>query len=542
MKKSSALPIADSITLSDRPRGLPREAWTVAISRLLVSAILLALSNLSSNALVLKSSALLPAVRDSSAIALIWSLGIVFTLQLWPGIWRETTKFVVSVVDIALVLTLFSLTGGISGTLAVLPFLLLIGNAYQLSGRTALALVWLLILLTLLISGLQDITWISSRTLIYLVALLTVAFLADNLVRNRERAARWSAAREQQIIDLNALNQEIIQQSDTGLLVLDRQHRVLFSNPNGRAMIDLRNDDELPTPLDLLRPELADVLHAQDPKQEKEVHLSAADGSGKKRSFLVHQVALPNTPYNLLSLRDATILRERQREVQMAALGRLAANIAHEIRNPLSAIRHAAQLLGERSLNESEKRLLTIVDRESQRLNRIVDSVLEMARPRAAHPEPIALAAWLPALLHQLREDPSMQDLHSSLDVSNHLPLASCDPEQLRQIFTNLVLNATRYGRKDDQVVQVDISVILSPERDALEIRVRDHGPGIAEEDLERIFEPFFTTESLGTGLGLPLVRELLRANGADIEARNHRQGGAEFLFTLPTWRLGTPV
>ena len=192
--------------------------------------------------------------------------------------------------------------------------------------------------------------------------------------------------------------------------------------------------------------------------------------------------------------------------------------------------------------NESEKRLLTIVDRESQRLNRIVDSVLEMARPRAAHPEPIALAAWLPALLHQLREDPSMQDLHSSLDVSNHLPLASCDPEQLRQIFTNLVLNATRYGRKDDQVVQVDISVILSPERDALEIRVRDHGPGIAEEDLERIFEPFFTTESLGTGLGLPLVRELLRANGADIEARNHRQGGAEFLFTLPTWRLGTPV
>ncbi|MEY2341781.1 nitrogen regulation protein NR(II) [Acidithiobacillus sp. IBUN Pt1247-S3] len=521
---------------------LQMEAWSIAISRLLVSVVLVLISTLSTNTLILESSGLAPAVRDTSTVALIWSLGILFTLQLWPNFWQDASKLFTSIIDIALVLTLFTLTGGLSGTLAVLPLLLLIANAYQLRGRAALAIVWILILLILLISGLQDIEWLSSRTLIYIVALLTVAFLADNLVRSRERNAIWSAAREQEIIDLNTLNREIIQQTDAGLLVLDRQHRVLFSNPIARAMIDFQNDVGLPEALDLLRPELADFLYTQGSRSEKELQLSAPDGIGKKRSFWVQSVALPNTPYNLITLRDATILRERQREVQMAALGRLAANIAHEIRNPLSAIRHAAQLLGERTLNDSEKRLLNIIDRESQRLNRIVDSVLEMARPRAAHPEPISLAAWLPVVLNQLREDPGLKDLQIALDAPNSLPLASCDPEQLQQVFANLLLNAARYGRAEDGTLQVDIAVRFLADRGELEIRVRDHGPGIPQENMERIFEPFFTTESLGTGLGLPLVRELLRANQADIEIRNHRGGGAEFIFKLSEWHLGTPL
>lgn len=540
MKKSFASPTSDGTMQAVNQHRLTMGVWSLALSRLLVSTALVLISTLSSKSLIFEPAGPSAAVRDTSVIALLWSLGILFTLQLWPGFWQERNKLFISIIDMALVLTLFALTGGLSGTLVILPLLLLIANAYQLRGKAALAFVWILILLIFLISGWQDIEWFSSRTLMYLVALLTVAFLADNLVRNRERAAIWNAAREQEILDLNALNQEIIQQSDVGILVLDRQHRTLFSNPIARAMINLPQDSELPEALDLLRPELAGFLYAKAPQSEKELVLSAADGG--KRSFWVQSIPLPNTPYTILTLRDATILWERQREIQMAALGRLAANIAHEIRNPLSAIRHAAQLLGERALKKSESRLLSIIDRESLRLNRIVDSVLEMARPRAAHPEPISLSAWLPVVLNQLREDPLLKDLQVKLDIPNSLPLASCDSEQLQQIFANLLVNAARYGQGEEQIRQVDISVVAFRDREELEIRVRDHGPGIPEENLERIFEPFFTTESQGTGLGLPLVRELLRANHGDIGVQNHRNGGAEFWFRLREWHLGTPL
>ncbi|MEL5848689.1 MAG: ATP-binding protein [Candidatus Igneacidithiobacillus chanchocoensis] len=520
--------------------GLTPPSKAIALYRLVIAAVLTFFSQYPQLQILPSHSPWLPALRSAAILALIWSFGLLLSSQIYQRAWPQWTRILVVSVDTLFVLYLFYCSGAISGPLAILPLLLLIANVYQVRGHIALIQVWVTIVAVIVINFLRLGQLSSGEVLIYGLALFAVAYLADNLVRNRERSARQDALRAQEILDLNTLNREIIRQFDAGLLVLDRQDRVLFSNPLARDLAQLPEDVDHPYVLDQVQPDLGEFLRHADAIPERELSIRTTKMVSGKQLLWLRSVALANTPFRLLTLRDASSLREKQREAQMAALGRLAANIAHEIRNPLSAIRHAAQLLAERSLDTGGERLLKIIDRESQRLNRIVDSVLEMSRPRAAHPAPIALAAWLPQILSQLREDPSLHDLHVELHSNDGLPLVSCDPEQLQQVFTNLLLNAAQHGKPPGQTLRVEILLTPVQNQRAVEIRVRDYGQGIPEENLERIFEPFFTTESLGTGLGLPLVRELLRANRSDIEARNHRQGGAEFVFSLPELQLGT--
>ncbi|WP_312263164.1 ATP-binding protein [Candidatus Igneacidithiobacillus taiwanensis] len=524
--------------VADSPSRLTPPAKAIALYRLVIAAVLTFFTQYPQLQILPSHSPWLSALRSAAILALIWSFGLLLSSQIYPRAWPQWTRILVVSVDTLFVLYLFYCSGAISGPLAILPLLLLIANVYQVRGHVALIQVWVTIVAVIVINFLRQGQLGSGGVLIYSLALFAVAYLADNLVRYRERSAQEDALRAQEILDLNTLNREIIRQFDAGLLVLDRQNRVLFSNPLAQELAQLPADTN-PYVLDQVQPDLGEFLRHADTIPERELSIRTTKMASGKRLLWLRSIALANTPFRLLTLRDASSLREKQREAQMAALGRLAANIAHEIRNPLSAIRHAAQLLAERSLDASGERLLQIIDRESQRLNRIVESVLEMLRPRAAHPAPIALTAWLPQILSQLRADPSLLDLQVELHGDDGLPLVSCDPEQLQQIFTNLLLNAAQHGKPPGQPLRVEILLTPMQNQRAVEIRVRDYGQGIPEENLERIFEPFFTTESLGTGLGLPLVRELLRANRADIEARNHRHG-AEFVFSLPEWQLGT--
>ncbi len=509
----------------------------IAWYRLLVAIILVIISYLPRQNLWSMPPDELRALHGIAILALLWSLGVLIANKVISASHPQGLRLGIGLMDAILVLAFFYVSNGLAGPLAILPLLLVIANAYQLRGALALAQLWILIPLTILISLLRTGEVITVPTLIYALALVAVAFLADNLVRNRERSARRDAEQAREIFDLNALNREIIQQVDTGLMVLDRQHRILFSNPLARQMIHLAEEPALPVALDLFRPDFAELLNHGGDQDEWEVQVSG-DADLRARSLLVRTSSLPGTPFRLLSLRDGTALRERQREQQMAALGRLAANIAHEIRNPLSAIRHAAQLLAEQALESRALRLLNIIERESRRLDHIVDAVLQMARPRPAHPQPISLASWLHTTLQQLVADPAIASVAIQYEIPESLPLVACDPEHLQQILANLLRNTAQHGHLPEQHGQVSITA-RTVSGGGVELRLRDWGPGIAKENLERIFEPFFTTASLGTGLGLAMVRELLLANGSRIELRNHPDGGAEFSFVLPQWNLG---
>ena len=535
-------------SMAGRERVLPaqgtpeRRLLGIGSYRLLIAATLVILFHLPKGSIPVLADTNTHALRIIGLVSIVWSflylLLLRFSLPALSGPWRNGIPVAM---DTALVIALLHYSDGLTGPFAILPLLLLVSTAHVLRGRATFLYVSVLVVLLLAVTFLDTGRILHAppigQIFVYLLALLAIAFLADSLVRSLERSDRLARQRGREILDLNVLNQEIIQQVDSGILVLDRQNRVVLSNPAAQRMTGYENWKNLPVALDLVQPRLALALRQHGSQTDSELSVAIGGKStADAYTLLMRAIALPQGPYRLLILQDATALRERQREVQMAALGRLAANIAHEIRNPLSAVRHANQLLEELVTEPGSLHLFHIIERETLRISRIIDSVLEMARPTPAHPEPINASSWLPVMIQQLQEDPTLARLDIDLHFPPAPPVLFADPEHLRQIFTNLLANAALHGGIQENKIPVDIHIGRADHEGRILVTVRDHGAGIPADLMERIFEPFFTTDSRGTGLGLSMIRELLRLNQGTVSCRNHPESGAEFEISLPEW------
>ncbi len=515
--------------------------WGVSAYRLLLAAAIAVLVRLPFSKSILDADAHKHPLIVLTLVAAGTSLFyVLFLLMRFPGqtrwhIWLQV------LMDTVLVLLLLRYGGGINGPFSILPFLLLVSVASLLRGRGAVLFVWVLLLLLVLESlqgGMTGVHPPLGQLFIYNLALVAVAVLADSLVRSLDRDHRLALQRDQELFNLNVLNREIVEHMDVGVLVLDKHNRVILSNPIARKLSGYRFWGNVPVALDLVQARLAAMLiENQGNDTEVLVPLGPEDPAlrGQATSLMVRKITLPGSPYRLLLLRDASVLRAMEREAQLAALGRLAANIAHEIRNPLSVIRHAANLLDESMENAGSRHLFEILERETVRINAIVESVLEMARPGPAHLEPIALSSWLPKLIVQLQADPQLADMHVLVQDIPMSLLSYADPAQLRQVVWNLLHNAAQYAVDEDGLVRVEISAERYG-KEQIMLTLRDFGPGIRPEVMERIFEPFFTTNSRGTGLGLPMVRELIQMNNGRVLCENHPKCGAIFKIFLPCW------
>jgi signal transduction histidine kinase len=225
-------------------------------------------------------------------------------------------------------------------------------------------------------------------------------------------------------------------------------------------------------------------------------------------------------------------LRERER---LAAIGAMAAGLAHEIRNPLGAIKGAAQYLDPKRFgsNEEAEFLQVIID-ETNRLNSVVSQFLDYARPFRPNFQPTDVndVVRKTAKLFEARETPS-SPLEIVLD--EHLPVIDADTEQLKQVILNLVLNGVEATA--DRTKAVTVSTRHVPERDVIELRVKDRGCGIPREDLDRIFIPFFTTKSHGTGLGLAVCHRIIMNHNGTIHPESQNNRGTEFVIRLPVRR-----
>jgi two-component system sensor histidine kinase PilS (NtrC family) len=230
-------------------------------------------------------------------------------------------------------------------------------------------------------------------------------------------------------------------------------------------------------------------------------------------------------------LEDTDRLRREAQQVKLAALGRLTANIAHEIRNPLSAISHAAQLLAEDAGDPATQRLTRIIADNTRRLDRMVQEVLDLNRRDRAEPVDIRLHEWL---AHFADEFAEVEHLPAALPVDcPQGAMARFDEGQLHQVLWNLCRNGWRFGRK--RADSLRLSVVQAGEVWALE--VRDDGPGVPAEDASKLFEPFFTTDAKGTGLGLYIAREICAGNDSVLEyvpTLSPGQTGACFRIIFP--------
>jgi two-component system, NtrC family, sensor histidine kinase HydH len=218
------------------------------------------------------------------------------------------------------------------------------------------------------------------------------------------------------------------------------------------------------------------------------------------------------------------------RASKLAVLGELAAVMAHEIRTPIGILRSSAQMLAREPDLSSEARELTgFIESETERLNRLVSTLLDSARPRAPKLQPTDLHAIIRHSIDLLTVQAEKKGIHISLNLDESHPLVEVDTEQMTQVLLNLVLNAL-------QILPNGGQVAISTRENAgrLIVEIADDGPGIPLDELSRVFDPFFTKREGGVGLGLAVVQQIIASHGGQIHAGKSTLGGALFTITLP--------
>jgi two-component system sensor histidine kinase PilS (NtrC family) len=224
----------------------------------------------------------------------------------------------------------------------------------------------------------------------------------------------------------------------------------------------------------------------------------------------------------VIVLEDIQRAQDQAQQVKLAALGRLTANIAHEVRNPLSSISYAAELLQEAQHDPAQARLIQIILDNTARLNRIVQDVMQLNRRDRVNAEMIDLAKHLPVfaeeLCHAKRLPQSTIEIVAPLECK-----VSFDRGHLDQVLWNLGQNALRYSQ--NKITSVQLQVAFSPDNGQIILEIKNDGPGVDAETALKLFEPFFTTDAGGTGLGLFIGRELCEANGAVLEYKPQDDG-----------------
>ena len=209
-------------------------------------------------------------------------------------------------------------------------------------------------------------------------------------------------------------------------------------------------------------------------------------------------------------------MQAQARQMKLAALGRLTANIAHEIRNPLSAISHATELLQEEpALNETVTRLLTIIHENGRRLDRMVNDVLKLNRGDRAHREVFKVGDYLKTFAEQFCQIEKMPQSLIALELAAD-PEVSFDRSHLNQVMWNLCRNALRHCRRQEASIRIAVDLIGGG--NIVKLDVVDDGPGVPPALRNQLFEPFFTTVSSGTGLGFYIAREVCEANDATLD------------------------
>ncbi len=360
------------------------------------------------------------------------------------------------------------------------------------------------------------------------IVTLGVGPLSRSLRESEERVRQ----REVHVANLAELNQFIVQHLRESILVVDENDTIRLINESAAQLL-MQGPVEPGTPLGEVSPRLLYLLgtwrrHSYD-WQMSSLSVLAADGGSIVQPHFV-SIDLPGKGPTLIFLEDTTLIAERVQQTKLAALGRLSASIAHEIRNPVGAMSHAAQLLAEDpSLTPQEKRLTDIITSNGDRVSTIIDNVLQLSRRDSTRQERIELNAWLREFLTEFRQTSQIGD-----DTLSFNPLIQdlevrVDPSHLHQLMWNLCENALKYGRSSgaDGAIEIYTGRIATSERPYLE--VQDRGPGIPVPDAERIFEPFFTAGKGGTGLGLFIARELAQCNRAILSYEPRSGGGSVF-------------
>lgn len=337
-------------------------------------------------------------------------------------------------------------------------------------------------------------------------------------VKTTEQLAR---AQADTILDLRHLNELIVQRMRTGIIVITHEGAIRLLNDASRDLLGITDK----RPFWLIEPLFKRlVTWKQNPNIEIDHFQRDADHPNISISFAKLQ---PRDQSDIIIfVEDTGRMHQQAQQLKLASLGRLTASIAHEIRNPLGAISHAAQLLEENpSLEPPDKRLLTIIHNHTQRVNSIIETILELSRRRPSNVKHIKLSELISQCLDE-REMHSEKDKDQITVDYSAQSVIELDVSQMKQVLHNLIDNGLRYSGQETNRRTLSIVIGKSPDTDQTYIDIEDNGIGVPEDQVKNLFEPFYTTENSGTGLGLYIAKELCEANRTQLSYLTDRSGG----------------
>lgn len=446
----------------------------------------------------------------------------------------KQSLFVTFFIDIVAIIAIADSTGGIKSGLEILLVVIVAGSSIMLTGQIATLLTALASLFMLADTyRLIEQTHLSSSSVFHTGILGFVLFGTNFFIQTLVQRIRKSqlqaevnaveAQRQQQ------LNQLIVQRMQTGIVVCDSQGFISTLNQSAKELLLDRDNTteslyELPP---ALKSQLKHWLHS--PQQR----LPSFKINNSSIDIQANFSALNSEEEILIFLENNQKLSARAQEIKLASLGRLTASIAHEIRNPLSAISHSAQLLKESpQLDEGDKKLSHIIEKHCKRVNQVIENVLQVSRRSTPTPDTLSLQDWL----RQFIEDYKNTKPNCSIELisPSEACLTTVDFSQLQQVLTNLIDNGLRYSLQHTGQATLRLFLDIDSVNQLPYLDIIDEGEGINEQQHSHLFEPFYTTEAQGTGLGLFIAREMCEANQIRIHYLFNNQQKSCFRLHFP--------
>lgn len=440
--------------------------------------------------------------------------------------WQKRFNFQLSsqvLVDVVGVGLIMYIAGGVSSGLGVLLLVSLAAASLVGRGRLVLfysALATLAALLTqsygVVIGRFEHASVVQAGFISagFFATAILARLLGQRVMINEDLARRRGEALDNQI----RISRRVVERMQDGVLIVGPDGMIVRRNPVAEAMLGLPGEE--PVALASYVPNLAAALRGWLGGSQEMVMFSGADARDLRARF---ERTTSSDGEVLIFLEDLGRVKERAQQMKLASLGRLTASIAHEIRNPLSAISHAGELLREERRGEMQDRLLRILNDNVVRLDRIVKDVLELGRQNRAQPELLRLDEFCAVFVEHFLAAENLAPDTVRLVAPQSIDICF-DRSHLNQVLWNLVSNGLRHSSRGPGAVRLEPAVAYGDGR--VELHVVDDGPGVPETTREQVFEPFFTTHHQGTGLGLFIARELCAANGASLELAPNSPGG----------------
>jgi two-component system sensor histidine kinase PilS (NtrC family) len=449
---------------------------------------------------------------------------------------RQFAAVAMVLYDIGALTWLMYLSDGVGSGIGVVILVAVAAGAVLLTGRVSAFVAAIATIAVLYEEFLVSFAPPDYRSDYFQAGILGVIYFAtaiaiQSLSQRLRQTEITSLTRAAEVADLERVNRSIIQRMRTGIIVVDGKDQARLLNQSARSLLGLAARAETPLPipaalLTRLRTWRADTS-ARTPAFE--INSTTPE---IRANFSAVRPERPDADV-IVFLEDTVEIQQHAQQLKLAALGRLAASIAHEIRNPLGAISHAGQLLSEsQNLDKGDTRLTDIINIQSRRMNGVIENVLELSRRKAPVPLRLNLKKWVEEFVTQFPQEkfePAAIDVVVEPDATE----VRVDPGQLNQALTNLVLNGLRYSQQRTGSATLRLEGGLDATTDRPYLNVIDAGPGVPDDEAEHLFEPFFTTERTGTGLGLYITRELCEANQARVTYTRHHGGGSCFRITF---------